>query len=244
MAAKQALAYLRVSGLGQVDGDGLERQARAVVAYAKHAGLAIVETYRDAGVSGKKDLENRPGLAALLDRVQANGVRIVLVERADRIARDLLISETILGQLRARGVKVFDCEGVELTAAGGDPTRRLIRQVLGAVAEFDRNVVVQKLRAARERLRARDGRCEGRRPYGSTPAEKAVLERVRSLRRYGSAMRGRRLSFAKIAERLNAEKVPTRTGSRWQPSTVYGIVAGNELRFKRRRAARHLESIA
>ena len=79
MAAKQALAYLRVSGLGQVEGDGFVRQLQAVTAYAKHAGLTIVETYRDEGVSGKKDLANRPGLAALLDRVQANGVRIVLV---------------------------------------------------------------------------------------------------------------------------------------------------------------------
>jgi DNA invertase Pin-like site-specific DNA recombinase len=238
MAGKQALAYLRVSGLGQVDGDGFERQSQAVTAYAKHAGLTIVETYRDEGISGKKDLEHRPRLAALLDRVQTNGVRIVLVERADRIARDLLISETILGQLRTRGVKVFDSEGVELTAADGDATRKLIRQVLGAVAEFDRDVTVQKLRAARERVRARDGRCEGRRPYGSTSAEKIVLERVRSLRRYGSPIKGRKLSFAKIAATLNSERVPTRTGSSWQPSTVYGVLEGNELRFKLRRAAR------
>ena len=238
MAAKQALAYLRVSGLGQVEGDGFVRQLQAVTAYAKHAGLTIVETYRDEGVSGKKDLANRPGLAALLDRVQANGVRIVLVERADRIARDLIISETILGQLRTRGVKCFDAEGIELTAADGDSTRKLIRQVLGAVAEFDRDVTVQKLMAARERVRARDGRCEGRKPYGSTPAEKVVLERVRSLRRYGSPIRGRRLSYAKIADVLNAEGVPTRTGSTWQPSTVYGILEGNEIRFKLRRAAR------
>ena len=80
---KAAIAYLRVSGLGQVDGDGLPRQADAVTAYAKHAGLTIIETYQDRGVSGTKDLEDRPGLAALLDRVESNGVRIVL----DRILK-------------------------------------------------------------------------------------------------------------------------------------------------------------
>jgi DNA invertase Pin-like site-specific DNA recombinase len=230
MSNKNAVAYLRVSGLGQVDGDGFERQAQAVAAYVRHAGLTIVETYQDRGVSGTKDLGDRPGLAALLDRIESNGVRIVLVERADRIARDLIVSETILGQLRARGVKVFDAEGIELTAADGDPTRRLIRQVLGAVSEFDRNVTVLKLRAARVRVRARDGRCEGRKAFGARPAEKIVLDRIRSLRRKGSPLRGGRLSCAKIADILNADGIPTRTGATWRPSTVYGIVAGNAAR--------------
>jgi DNA invertase Pin-like site-specific DNA recombinase len=237
MSKSQAVGYLRISGLGQVNGDGLERQAQAVARYARRAGLAIVETYRDAGVSGTKDLGDRPGLAALLDRIDSNGVRVVLVERADRIARDLIVSETILGQLRTRGVKVFDCEGVELTAADGDPTRRLIRQVLGAVSEFDRRVTVLKLRAARERVRAREGRCEGRKAFGSRPAERSVLARIKALHRHGSPMRRGRLSCAKIAEILNAEGVPTRTGTRWQPGTVWGILRGNAQRRAQRRSA-------
>jgi DNA invertase Pin-like site-specific DNA recombinase len=224
MKHEKAIAYLRVSGLGQVDGDGLPRQAAAVGAYAKHAGLTIIETYQDRGVSGTKDLEDRPGLAALLDRVESNGVRIVLVENASRLARDLIVSETILGQLRERGVKVFDAEGIELTAADDDPTRRLIRQVLGAVAEFDRRVTVLKLRAARERVRRRDGRCEGRKPFGATPAEEVVLDRILKLRRHGNPMKGAHLSFQKIAATLNAEGVATRTGKPWAPATVFGIV--------------------
>lgn len=224
MKHEKAIAYLRVSGLGQVDGDGLPRQAAAVAAYAKHAGLTVLETYQDRGVSGTKDLEDRPGLAALLDRVESNGVRIVLVENASRLARDLIVSETILGQLRERGVKVFDAEGIELTAADDDPTRRLIRQVLGAVAEFDRRVTVLKLRAARDRVRRRDGRCEGRKPFGTTPGEEVVLGRILKLRRHGNPMQGARLSFQKIAATLNAEGVATRTGKPWAPATVYGIV--------------------
>jgi DNA invertase Pin-like site-specific DNA recombinase len=225
MKHEKALAYLRVSGLGQVDGDGLPRQAAAVAAYGKHAGLTIIETYQDKGVSGTKDLEDRPGLAALLDRIESNGVRIVLLENASRLARDYIVSETILEQFRARGVKVFDSEGIELTAPDdSDPTRRLIRQVLASVSEFDRRVTVLKLRAARERIRRRDGRCEGRKPFGATPAEEAILGRILKLRRHGNPMQGGRLSFAKIAETLNAEGVPSRTGKPWAPATVYGIV--------------------
>jgi DNA invertase Pin-like site-specific DNA recombinase len=222
---KAAVAYLRVSGLGQVDGDGLPRQSAAVTAYAKHAGLTIVETYQDKGVSGTKDLEDRPGLAALLDRIESNGVRVVLVESASRLARDYIVSETILGQFRKHAVKVFDAEGIELTAPDdSDPTRRLIRQVLASVAEFDRRVTVLKLRAARERVRRRDGHCEGRKGFGATPAEEAVLKRILALRRHGSPMRNGRMSFQKIAAMLNAEGVPSRTGKPWAPATVYGIV--------------------
>jgi DNA invertase Pin-like site-specific DNA recombinase len=225
MKHEKAIAYLRVSGLGQVDGDGLPRQAAAVAAYAKHAGLTIVDTYQDRGVSGTKDLEDRPGLAALLDRIESNGVRVVLLENASRLARDYIVSETILEQFRARGVKVFDSEGIELTAPDdSDPTRRLIRQVLASVSEFDRRVTVLKLRAARERIRRRDGRCEGRKPFGATPAEEVVLDRILKLRRHGNPMKGARLSFQKIAETLNAEGVATRTGKPWAPATVFGIV--------------------
>jgi DNA invertase Pin-like site-specific DNA recombinase len=222
--SKAALAYLRISGLGQVDGDGLTRQAAAVTAYAKHAGLTIEETYQDSGVSGTRDLEDRPGLAALLDRIESNGVRVVLVEDASRLARDLIVSETILEQLRSRDVKVFDSEGVELTAADSDPTRILIRQVLGAVSEFDRRVTVLKLRAARDRVRRRDGKCEGRKFFGATPAEKVALARILKLRRHGSPIEGALLSYDKIAAILNAEKIATRLGGPWIGATVRGIV--------------------
>ncbi len=231
MATQKALSYLRVSGLGQVDGDGFTRQAQAIAAFARRAALTIADTYKDTGVSGTTDLEDRPGLAALLDRIESNGVRIVVVERADRLARDLIVSETILGQFRERGVKVFDAEGVDLTVADGDPTRTLIRQVLGAVAEFDRRVTVLKLRAARERIRRATGRCEGRKPFGDTPGEKSALDRILALRRGRRAHPG--LSFEKIAATLNAEGVPTRTGTAWAPATVYGIVRRQSPRLAR-----------
>ncbi|MFI5397922.1 MAG: recombinase family protein [Candidatus Binatia bacterium] len=57
--------------------------------------------YRDEGVSGTRDLDDREGLSDLLARIRSNGVRVVLVERADRLARDLIVGELILNQFRA-----------------------------------------------------------------------------------------------------------------------------------------------
>jgi len=79
------------------------------------------------------------------------------------LARDLLVGEVILNQFRELGVRAIAADGgTELTAGDDDPTRVLIRQVLGAVAQFEKAVIVSKLKAARVRKRRAEGRCEGR----------------------------------------------------------------------------------
>jgi len=76
-----------LSGKGQADGDGPERQLTAIGRFAKANGFTRVdEPFTDLGVSGTRELADRPGLAALLDRLESNGVRTVIVERADRLA--------------------------------------------------------------------------------------------------------------------------------------------------------------
>jgi DNA invertase Pin-like site-specific DNA recombinase len=206
----------------QTDGDTWARQSAAIAKYAKQHGLELVDEFRDAGVSGTKDLDNRPGLAALLDRVESNGVKIVLIENSSRLARDLMVGEVILQQLTSAGCKVIAADsGTDLTADSDDPTRRLIRQVLGAVAEFDRRVTVMKLRAARERKRSRGDRCEGRKPFGSFPGEAETLARIRELRR--KPPHGRRRSLKKICDALNAEGRPTRCGKPWTKQAVNRI---------------------
>src|SRR5262249_3619016 len=150
----KAFAYMRVSGLGQVEGDGFERQRQAVARYAKARRIELAGEFREEGVSGTTELEGRQALADLCERLDATGVRLVLVERADRLARDLMVSEVLLQQFRDRGVQVVECEGgTELTVADGEPTRVLIRQVLGAVAQFNKSCLVAKLRGARDRIR-------------------------------------------------------------------------------------------
>lgn len=221
MATGQAVTYLRVSGKGQADGDGPERQRQAIARFAQASKLSIVEEYSDLGVSGTKELAGRPGLARLIDRLESNGVRTVIVERADRLARDLMVQEVILGQFAKIGARIVTADGVDLTSSD-DPTRRLIRQVLGAVAEFEKNVLVLKLRAARERKRARGERVEGVKPYGYLPAEKALIGRMKRLRR--KPAKGPRLSIAAIAALLNAEGHRNRAGREWSAQMVHHVL--------------------
>ena len=164
------------------------------------------------------------GLTKLFDRIVTNGIRIVLVERAYPVARDLLVGEVILSQFRERGIRVIEAaSGNELTADDGDPTKVLIRQLLGAVAQFDKSVVVSKLRAARDRHRTKHGRCEGRKPYGVLDGEAAVLDQIVAMRR--KPRYGRRMSFQKIADALNVAGLCARYGGEWKAATIRNIVA-------------------
>ena len=121
----KAVSYLRVSGKGQVSGGGFDRQRETIESYAKKNKIQIKDEYKEEGVSGTKELENRTALASLLDRVESNGIKLVLVEKADRLARDLMISEVILSQFRDAGVSVVSADnGTDLTAGdSNDPTR-------------------------------------------------------------------------------------------------------------------------
>src|ERR1035441_2662416 len=85
----------------------------------------------------------------------------------------------------------------------------MLRQFMGAIAQYDKTSIVLKLRGARQRMKATTGRCEGRKPYGARDGEAAVIERMGQLRSSGMA-------FQRIAEVLNADGIPTRTdGKRW-----------------------------
>ncbi len=93
----KAFSYLRVSGKGQISGDGFPRQREAVTEYANKHAIALIREYRDEGVSGTKDAFDRDGLTELILAIKTEAITLVLVERSDRLARDLLIGEILLG---------------------------------------------------------------------------------------------------------------------------------------------------
>ena len=216
-ARPKAFAYLRVSGKGQVKGDGFTRQLKAIREYAKAHGIRIVKVFREEGVSGAKDFENRPALAEMIESLHGNGVQLVLIERLDRLARDLMIQETIIGDLRKHGFDLISATEPDLLS--DDPSRVMFRQFMGAIAQWEKTVIVQKLRGARQRAKAKHGRCEGAKPYGTLPGEAEVVERIRELRAEG-------LGFDRLAAQLDKEGIKTRRGKRWHGTVVNSILTG------------------
>lgn len=212
----KAFAYLRVSGKGQIEGDGFPRQLEAIRAYAKEHDIRIVKVFREEGVSGAKDLENRPAFVEMMVALHGNGVKLVLIEKLDRLARDLMVQESILESMRKEGFGLVSV--IEPDLCSNDPTRKLMRQILGAFAEYEKTMIVLKLRGARARKRAKEGRCEGAKPYGTFGGEQAIIERMKGLRASGMAYSG-------IAATLNAEGIKPRRGAKWGGFAVNRILA-------------------
>lgn len=214
----KAFAYLRVSSVGQIDGDGYDRQIEACQKWAASNDAEIVEIFKEKGVSGTKDMDDRPALSELMVALEENGVNTLIIEKLDRLARDLLIQETIIQDIQKRGfVLVSTCEP---DLCSNDPSRVLMRQIFGAIAQYDRAMLTAKLRAARVRMKKREGRCEGVKRYGDNPkkpAEASSLEMMKSLRAAG-------LSCEKIAEALNANGIPARRGGPWRGDTINRIM--------------------
>ena len=93
-------AYLRVGGKSQIEGDGFPRQALAIEAYAATNNITIVKTFQEEGISGAEDAQHRPALTDLIAALHSDGVKKVLIESLSRLARDLLVQEAIIRDLR------------------------------------------------------------------------------------------------------------------------------------------------
>jgi len=213
----KAFAYLRVSGKGQVEGDGFTRQLSAIKSYAASNELTVVRVFREEGVSGTVENMNRSAWQELMATLHSNGVRTIVIEKLDRLARDLMVQETAIADLKKNGFTLISVAEPDLMAS--DPTRVLMRQLMGAVAQYDKSQIVAKLRGARMRMKAKEGRCEGRKPFGHYDGEQEAKRRMEALRSDG-------MGFDRIAVKLNTEGVPTRTGKPWHGVVVNRILTG------------------
>ena len=127
----KALAYLRTSSAQNVGGDSDARQREAVQRFARRHGYELAGEFYDAAVSGADPIETRPGFAAMLERIEADGVRVVLVEDASRFARSVIAQELGVLAMQARGVRV-------LTAACCREAQRKKRSPFDAVDQATR----------------------------------------------------------------------------------------------------------
>src|SRR3974377_230301 len=104
-----AFAYLRTSSSTNVgaDRDSDKRQQEAISSFARRAGYDLVDEFYDAAVSGADPIDSRPGFATMLERIAGNGVRTIIVETANRFARDLVVQETGHRMLKGQGIELI-----------------------------------------------------------------------------------------------------------------------------------------
>lgn len=223
-----AYGYIRVSGFGQVSGDGPERQEKAIRDFATLNCYEVAEVFSEP-ITGKSDLDGRAEFQRMRSALLSGTIKTVIIEKLDRLARDLMIQESFIADLQRNGIELISTFEPGLCSV--DPTRVLMRQIIGAFAQYERAIIVSRTRSARERLRARNIRCEGAAPYGYRVVgpkggkslhvdnlEQGVIEHIRSARRAG-------LGLESIASQLNHLGIKPRRGKLWYAAQVQRILS-------------------
>jgi DNA invertase Pin-like site-specific DNA recombinase len=215
----QAIAYLRTSSAANVgaDRDSDKRQRAAIASFAKAHGYRVVDEFYDAAVSGADPVAERPGFKAMLDRIAGNGVKVILVESPDRFARDLAVQLAGHSYLKGLGVELVPTTAPDFFTED-TPTAVLVRQVLGAISQFEKANLVAKLRAARERKIAAGGRGSGRFTYAMKVPETVALAK----QLHGEVMTLRKICAA-LAERGHL----TSGGKPYGPNAVMKMLASD-----------------
>jgi DNA invertase Pin-like site-specific DNA recombinase len=136
----------------------------------------------DVPKGGADPVTARPGFVAMLDRIAGNGVQTIIVESPDRFARDLAVQLAGHDYLKNLGVALIPASAPDFFLED-TPTAVLVRQVLGAIAQFEKATIVAKLKAARDRKREKAGKCEGRKSYAEANPQLVDLAKQLSDRR-------------------------------------------------------------
>lgn len=227
MIKTKCYGYLRVSGRGQVKGHGFSRQLETIKTYAKGQGYEIDGVFKDKAISGTNDETHRPEFSAMIEDILSNGIRVVVIESLDRLARAYRIQEQLLIYMASRDITLINAStGEDVTQAiNDDPMKKAMIQIQGVFAELDKSLLVRKLRKAREAVKKATGKCEGVPRYGeNNPAEQAIIKRIRYMRRLPRGLNKNRMTYQAICDQLNAEGLTTQRGKAWQPVQVWNVL--------------------
>lgn len=216
----RVVGYVRVSTDEQHHGP--RAQLDALHAWCARHGAELVAVYEDIGVSGAAPLDRRPGLIGALDALDAGAV--LLAAKRDRLARDVIVAATVERLAVRAGARVETADGA---GEGDGPEALLMRRMVDAFAEYERQIIKARTRAALAAKKARGERV-GELPIGSRVAPDGVTLAVDTGEAEAVALivslRAEGLSLRAIAAELNQRGVQAR-GARWHKTTVARVLA-------------------
>lgn len=224
--------YARVSTERQQQAQTIEQQVAQLRSHvAARDGWEVDEAhiFRDDGFSGGKLV--RPGLDALRDQAARAAFDLILITAPDRLARNYVHQMVVLEELERRGVRVVFID----RPPSDDPHDQLVLQIRGAVAEYERTLIADRMRRGRlAKLRAGQLLPWTRAPYGYRlhperprdpaavqvdPAAAAIVQELFAAYAAGG------IALHALAVRLTGRGVPTPTGQAiWKPSTIRGLL--------------------
>ena len=217
------VAYLRVSGRSQADdGHGLDVQRHAIEHWAMSLGHEITHWSVDPGVSGVTPASTRSGFVDAMMQIQDGSAQGLVAARRDRIGRDANVQLDAFACVWSQGGSVHTVD-LGLVDASDDPIQVFIRQLLGNIAGFEKNVQRQRMTDGKAALLRKDptAHVDGNYAYGEhprRPREKVTVALIHTL------ANDEGLSWRGIARELDRRRIKTRKGTPWNHQTVKAIL--------------------
>jgi DNA invertase Pin-like site-specific DNA recombinase len=215
------VGYCRVSSEGQEDNTSLENQRRRIEAYCHAFDHELMEVFVEVG-SGK-DTAQRPQFNKAMELVatQADGIVALKLDRIARSCRDVLTLVEDVLQPSNKALVLLD-----LNVDTSTPTGKMILTMMAAVAELERATINERCQGGRKAKAEAGGYAYGRPAFGYSAQdgelvpvepEQQAIEVIRRHRRSGK-------SYAKIADYLNGQSIPTKRGKQWSAMQVQRVV--------------------
>ncbi len=223
----KCVAYVRTSSQTNVgeEKDSEKRQLRTIKSYCKNNKMEMVSHFYDANVSGSVAMEARKHFTNAIAYCKENNITTIIVENSDRVARDLVIQETIFMKCKSLDIKIICCDNPTLFDTGN----QFIRQLYGAINQHHKDSIVGRLKTARDNKKIENkkkkiktltgsGKCEGAPQFYKSNYPRIVM---------------------KMKKLRNQERMSLSAISRWIKDN-YGIVNKNGAKLDPKQVSRIL----
>ena len=219
----KAAIYMRVSTEDQAERYGLDSQREKCLMMLKLKDWELHHIYSDDGISGTKDVDERPQLAALLEDGEAGKFQAIVAYSIDRIGRKTKLILELAERIEQANLELVTVrENIDTSSAAG----RMFFQLMAVLAEFERNTIVERTTNGRNARGRIDGEKGGRVPIGYTRTENgiaidpigvAIVKRIYNRKRQGHSLR-------KIARDLNTDGIPTPRSGHWSHAAIRAVL--------------------
>ena len=213
---ERVITYYRTSTKTNEQGDSKTRQREICLNFCKSQNFEVVsETYEV--ITGTLPITEREKFLEMIDFAKENGITKIIFSDWSRFARSVLAQEYSLQYLKSKG---FECISATNGKTEDDATNALMRNMMGAFFQFEKDTLVNKLKVARQRVKKEKGKCEGRKSIKEINPE--VIKVAKRLRRINPKTKRQR-SFEKIAMELFEMGFTNSKGGKFSKSVVMNM---------------------
>jgi site-specific DNA recombinase len=217
------IGYCRVSTENQKEEGTIEIQEKEIEKYSETNNLELLKIFKDEGVSGSKEPAERLGWLELIKELDRKpNIEGIIIYRLDRLARDLRIQENIIHDLHLiRKKRLISIKEADLDST--DFSRVMLRQILGSFAEYEKNLITNRLKVGRFNKAKKGEKAGGSIPFGyKNKGNKLVIDvnQKRTVRYIFYLKNTKKMSLVRIAGDLNRKQIPTARGGKWYAGTI------------------------